>query len=1224
MAQEYIHPTIRKKLEREGKIVPSQPEVSPEVAEDPGLLRSLGALGLRGGSGFLSTPGGPYGAAVAGGGEYLAELMEGSKPSPTRIGVEAGVGLIPGSWLFKAGKFGQSLLKGGAMSAIGEAGREYASGQELDPKSIGLHMLLGGTVGGGLAKLFPPAKAKETAIDLKDLITKATSGGMSEGVSDLGRGGSFRVAPDAPRLRSRGKPQSVIFDDMGADPRLGPEIPRTAEAGRKVRASTTPLKHPARDLDRAAMEADIIAKENREVNRTIQKAETKLSKAEEAADLQDIRSRMGGTDLGTIRAKGAATQTKAAEEEAARLAGNLNAQDKYRRSVEVARANADAEEAARLAAQGKIDENAAKLAKIEADKAGRVPTEPSVRESISATTPEGARASSSRSFVEEAAEGGAEGAPKVPYSVDKIPDKQTVSTSLYRSLKTAKQHADAHGGTTAGVDIVPAPGGYRVTFSGAEPPPIPKAGAVAKTAEQLRPFNQLTPADQKAITPIITRAVEEGYTGDLEKLGDEVAGRLLAIREGRDILGDTGGGADELLSAIRKLGGISSKKDTTYPGEIKALVEMFSKPGAFKGAQGAARSGSNLFKSGGLSLDNLLTDLKQGGKFAHLNTVDDLIQAIRKAGGTKETVSDIDELAGSLRKGWWKGQADEAIPTSTPPSVASAGAIPARFYKSAREAAGEGYGAVKAAKAAGEQVPEEGRAAAARAAQRISKEAKVKEGGVLNVPPAAAPSNWIEEQLKELEAMSKAKGGPRGGSTVSVLGAGQLRNMLEIAKENPAYTAKVIGGVGGGALGAAVNEDDPLTGAMIGASGGIIAPHVMGQLLRRAASDPNVDARVATELGERAKETVTGTIKALRLLPDAMRGSYLANIPNLPINTFLGPWGGAIMGSLEATVAGEAWGPKALKKLLNPANFLGKMKESFREGSDIIEAAQSRAEGSELAAHAPEWFQNTFGMPGRLMTGGDVAARNILTDAGAPEEVARRITLTSEGQWAFGRGVSGFKRSAHTPGGKKSILAPIALPFHRTIINQFESSLERFPVLGLLYQYKAKDAPDPTSVIKAQQLLGTGAMATAWALGNMIPPTRENQLLANKVLSNFGGQYGLLMAAAFNAGQAARKGGSFGDQGMAMVTEAEMSLPLPTTAAINDAGEFLFRGKVPAVLTPQAFRPETVGKIAGAAGAIAGGLGSLISGQDQPAPTQSQPTGDYVHPTIRRLRQQQQ
>ena len=149
-------------------------------------------------------------------------------------------------------------------------------------------------------------------------------------------------------------------------------------------------------------------------------------------------------------------------------------------------------------------------------------------------------------------------------------------------------------------------------------------------------------------------------------------------------------------------------------------------------------------------------------------------------------------------------------------------------------------------------------------------------------------------------------------------------------------------------------------------------------------------------------------------------------------------------------------------------------------------------------------------------------------------------------------------------------------------------------------------------------------MATAWALGNMIPPTRENQLLANKVLSNFGGQYGLLMAAAFNAGQAARKGGSFGDQGMAMVTEAEMSLPLPTTAAINDAGEFLFRGKVPAVLTPQAFRPETVGKIAGAAGAIAGGLGSLISGQDQPAPTQSQPTGDYVHPTIRRLRQQQQ
>lgn len=66
------------------------------------------------------------------------------------------------------------------------------------------------------------------------------------------------------------------------------------------------------------------------------------------------------------------------------------------------------EQQAATAAAKKVDENAANLAKIKATKAGRAPSEPSVRETVSATTPEGGRTSMSTSF--KAAEDVAESA----------------------------------------------------------------------------------------------------------------------------------------------------------------------------------------------------------------------------------------------------------------------------------------------------------------------------------------------------------------------------------------------------------------------------------------------------------------------------------------------------------------------------------------------------------------------------------------------------------------------------------------------------------------------------------------------------------------------------------------------------------------------------------------------------------------------------------------------
>ena len=143
---------------------PAQPE-----AEAPGLGRRLGGAGVRLLYSLLSSPGGPFGAGVSGVGESIAQKVEGSPTSPGRIAVEAGIGTIPASALIRAGKFGASALRSGAIGGAGELGREIAGGEEISPGMVAAHTVGGGILGGLLGRMLGIPKVKAPAGKLYEI-----------------------------------------------------------------------------------------------------------------------------------------------------------------------------------------------------------------------------------------------------------------------------------------------------------------------------------------------------------------------------------------------------------------------------------------------------------------------------------------------------------------------------------------------------------------------------------------------------------------------------------------------------------------------------------------------------------------------------------------------------------------------------------------------------------------------------------------------------------------------------------------------------------------------------------------------------------------------------------------------------------------------------------------------------------------------------------------------
>src|ERR1035437_185629 len=164
-----------------------------------GGWRGLAATGVRAGAGILGAEGMVPGAAINAAGETLAEGVEGSDISPTRIATEGAIGAVPFGEILKAGKIGTSMLRSGLYGAVGTGARELASGQSLDPTAIATNAGIGAATGGLLSKFFGHAKAptEAGAVKAPEYVYEPTSrtgpgtGGLAPGV----KGGKPRYTP---------------------------------------------------------------------------------------------------------------------------------------------------------------------------------------------------------------------------------------------------------------------------------------------------------------------------------------------------------------------------------------------------------------------------------------------------------------------------------------------------------------------------------------------------------------------------------------------------------------------------------------------------------------------------------------------------------------------------------------------------------------------------------------------------------------------------------------------------------------------------------------------------------------------------------------------------------------------------------------------------------------------------------------------------------------------
>src|ERR1017187_9206162 len=132
-----------------------------------GGWRGIAAAGVRMGAGVLGAEGLAPGAAINAAGETLAEGVEGSDISPTRIATEAAIGAVPFGEILKAGKIGNSMIRSGLYGAVGTGARELASGQSLDPTAIATQGGIGAITGGALSKFFGGAKVPTDAAAVK-------------------------------------------------------------------------------------------------------------------------------------------------------------------------------------------------------------------------------------------------------------------------------------------------------------------------------------------------------------------------------------------------------------------------------------------------------------------------------------------------------------------------------------------------------------------------------------------------------------------------------------------------------------------------------------------------------------------------------------------------------------------------------------------------------------------------------------------------------------------------------------------------------------------------------------------------------------------------------------------------------------------------------------------------------------------------------------------------
>ena len=389
----------------------------------------------------------------------------------------------------------------------------------------------------------------------------------------------------------------------------------------------------------------------------------------------------------------------------------------------------------------------------------------------------------------------------------------------------------------------------------------------------------------------------------------------------------------------------------------------------------------------------------------------------------------------------------------------------------------------------------------------------------------------LEAFFQRMRGQGSGPGSPIGPSR----GGGSSWGGSETGQIDPELLTTLGLTAGGGLVGAAIDDDDPMRGLVIGMHAGFL-PAGVRVMMQTPQGIQNLRTKLSTEGGVR--ETATRIVETM---PEIQRFNYLADDVGLPANAVVGPYSAGVLGAVERGLSGDSRGWVALKEM-SPDKLIPTFQGAFQQAKDII----GRSEGKALSS-AVTPLDALLASPGAVMTTGDVVIREALMRGGFSEAEARVMTHTSEPASQLGAGLVNLVRSGGT-------LAKIAAPFVKTPVNLMEQGAQRLPVAGGLYQL-LKANPTAMREVLAQQGMSAGLSAGAYGLGNTLDP--DTARTARRYVTNAAGRYSLPVGMAFAAGQAEKQGRPVAPQ---LLRSIQQSIPLPTTDTVEDFGRFITGG----------------------------------------------------------------
>lgn len=165
-------------------------------------------------------------------------------------------------------------------------------------------------------------------------------------------------------------------------------------------------------------------------------------------------------------------------------------------------------------------------------------------------------------------------------------------------------------------------------------------------------------AEADTLDALIGHAKAHGFAGDETHLKGELASRLALIKDLDAEYATSGRHPETLLRDIARAGGLSVNAETGLKGELRWLKEFQDNVGGTatkpRTQFGQVRGVQGVFNERGRSVDDLLGILQQDPRYAHLDTVDTLLEEIRAAAMADDEGTAVQRLREGLGDRWWE------------------------------------------------------------------------------------------------------------------------------------------------------------------------------------------------------------------------------------------------------------------------------------------------------------------------------------------------------------------------------------------------------------------------------------------------------------------------------------------------------------------------------------------------------------------------------------------